>query len=63
MFNPFFKNHGPLMISKIIQSLNINMDTKYQDKEIHDIKDLLSSTENDITFFHSKKYLLIFQFL
>ena len=56
MFNPFFKNHGPLMISEIIQSLNINMDITYQDKEIHDIKDLLSSTENDITFFHSKKY-------
>ena len=56
MFNPFFKNHGPLTISEIIQSLNINMDITHQDKEIHDIKDLLSSKENDITFFHSKKY-------
>ncbi len=56
MSNPFFKNHGPLTISEIIQSLNINMDITYQDKEIHDIKDLFSSTENDITFFHSKKY-------
>ena len=26
------------------------------EKEIYDIKDLVSSTKNDITFFHSKKY-------
>ena len=56
MSNPFFKNYGPLMASEVIKSLNINMDVKYEDKKIHDIKDLVSSTENDITFFHSKKY-------
>ena len=56
MSNPFFKNYGPLMASEVIKSLNINIDVKYEDKKIHDIKDLVSSTENDITFFHSKKY-------
>ena len=56
MSNPFFKNHGPLKLSEIIKSLKINIDTTYKDIEIHDIKDLFSSTESDITFFHSKKY-------
>ena len=56
MSNPFFKYCGPLKISEIIKTLNINLDEKYKDKEIHDIKDLASSTDKDITFFHSKKY-------
>ena len=56
MSNPFFKNYGPYKISEIIKFLNINTAEIYKDKEIHDIKDLASSTGNDITFFHSKKY-------
>ena len=56
MVNPFFKNHGPFKISKIIKSLNKTINRLLEDKEIHDIKDLVSSTKNDITFFHSKKY-------
>ena len=56
MSNPFFKNHGPLKISEIIKSLNINVAEEYKNKEIYDIKDLASSEHNDITFFHSKKY-------
>ena len=56
MVNPFFKNHGPLKISEILKFINININTLIKDKEIYDIKDLVSSTENDITFFHSKKY-------
>ncbi len=56
MFNPFFKNHGPIKISEIIKSLNININNKYEDIEIQDIKDLSSANNNDITFFHSKKY-------
>ena len=56
MSNPFFKNYGPYKIYEIIKSLNINTVKTYKDKEIYDIKDLVSSTENDITFFHSKKY-------
>ena len=56
MSNPFFKNHGPIKISEIVKLLNININNKYKDKEIKDIKDLSSSNNNDITFFHSKKY-------
>ena len=56
MSNPFFKNHGPYKISEIIKSLNVNITKTYKDKDIHDIKDLASSADNDITFFHSKKY-------
>ena len=56
MSNPFFKNYGPLKLSKIVNSLNININNLKKDNEINDIKDLLSSTDKDITFFHSKKY-------
>ena len=55
MSNPFFKNHGPLKISKILETLNLKINS-YKDKKIYDIKDLVSSTNNDITFLHSKKY-------
>ena len=56
MTNPFFKNHGPIKLSKIANSLNININDLNKDNKINDIKDLLSSSDNDITFFHSKKY-------
>ncbi len=56
MTNPFFKNNGPIKISDIIKYLNLNINSLKQDREIKDIKDLISSTENDITFFHTKKY-------
>ena len=56
MSNPFFKNHGPLKLSEIINILNIDIDATHRDKKIHDINDLFSSNENDVTFFHSKKY-------
>ncbi len=56
MSNPFFKNYGPFKISKIIKALNININKPFEDNEIHDIKDLTSSSVNDLTFFHSKKY-------
>ena len=56
MSNPFFKNRGPLKLSKIVNSLNININNLKKDCEINDIKDLNTSTNKDITFFHSKKY-------
>ena len=55
MLNPFFKNNGPLKISEIVKLLNLNINLDHN-REINDIKDLITSTENDITFFHSKKY-------
>ena len=54
MPNPFFKNEGPFEASLLCQILNI--DTIIANKEILDIKDLFSAEENDLTFFHSKKY-------
>jgi len=56
MINPFFKNNGPFKISDILQLLNIDVLKIDNDQKINDIKDLLSSQKNDITFFHSKKY-------
>ena len=56
MSNPFFKNHGPLKISEVLKFLNLNINDLNPDQEIKDIKDLTSSTNEDITFFHSKKY-------
>ena len=56
MSNPFFKNQGPFKISQILNSLDLNLKFSNKDSEIKDIKDLTSSTENDITFFHSNKY-------
>ncbi len=56
MINPFFKNHGPFKIKKIIDIINSNSQLKKKNDKIYDIKDLILSTSKDITFFHSKKY-------
>ncbi len=56
MSNSFFKNHGPILISEVLKFLNIKADGINLNKEVKDIKDLYSSNNNDITFFHSKKY-------
>ena len=56
MVNPFYKNRGPFKISEIFKSLELNIKNINLNFEIHDIKDLLSSHEKDITFLHSKKY-------
>ena len=58
MNNPFFKNKGPFKIEKLLKLLNIKNINKYKNIKIKDIKDLSSAKENDITFFHSKKYEL-----
>ncbi len=56
MSNPFFKNHGPFLASDISKFLNIKIDYSKKDIELNDIKDLYSSKNSNITFFHSKKY-------
>ena len=56
MDNPFFKNNGPFKIRDILKELNLYNDKDIQDQNIIDIKDLLNSKSNEITFFHSKKY-------
>jgi len=56
MGNPFFKNNGPFKISDILKFLKIK-ETTFVDLEVSDIKDLSIADNNDITFFHSKKYV------
>ena len=56
MNNPFFQNKGPLKIEEILSSINTEISFENLDLEIFDIKDLVTSSTNEITFFHSKKY-------
>ena len=56
MINPFFLNNGPFNYSEIVKLLNVDINKKDFDQKITDIKDLVTSKENEITFFHSKKY-------
>ena len=64
MSNTFFKNQGPFTITEILESIGLNdielADLKssilLKDKKIFDIRDLYSAGDNEITFFHSKKY-------
>ena len=56
MTNPFFKNTGPYTINFLLKTINLDNNDLSDDK-IADIKDLNSSKKNEITFFHSKKYL------
>ena len=56
MINPFFKNCGPFKLSELLKIIKLD-DAKFQtDIEILDIKDLINSNKNEITFYHSKKY-------
>ena len=56
MYNPFFKNKGPFLILNILNFLDIKHETKINNVEVKDIKDLHSSNNSEITFLHSKKY-------
>ena len=56
MDNPFFKNTGPYNIKDLLKLVNLNNETN-PDEKINDIKDISSAQSNEITFFHSKKYI------
>jgi len=56
MTNPFFKNRGPYKIDKLLKFAELKNTQNFKNFKIHDIKDLLTSTSKDITFFHSSKY-------
>ena len=56
MNNPFFQNRGPITIDKIYNSIKVENNLKNLNIEIFDIKDLVTASTNEITFFHSKKY-------
>ncbi len=55
MHNPFFKKKNNIKINVILKYLN---QEKYKvNYAIKDIKELSTATSNDITFFHSMRYL------
>ena len=56
MKNPFFKNKGPFKVDKLLKLLELKNINNFKNINIHDVKDLSTSTSKDITFFHSKKY-------
>ena len=56
MTNPFFHNSGPLKLEKILNNIKVENNFTNLDEEIFDIKDLVTASTNEITFFHSKKY-------
>ena len=55
MHNPFFKNTGPYEINYLLKLINLKGQS-FDNYKIKDIADLNSSQNNDLTFFHSKKY-------
>ena len=59
MIIPFFRNCGPFKKSDILQLMNLDELNIDNDQEINDIKDLLTSKKNDITFFHSKNIKIL----
>ena len=58
MTNPFFENKGPKKIEEILNQIKFQNKFKYSGTKIADIKDLVNASNEDITFFHSKKYEL-----
>ena len=56
MTNPFFENKGPFKIDKLLKLAKIKNIHNFNNIKIYDVKDLVTSTKKDITFFHSKKY-------
>ena len=61
MNNPFFQNKGPFKIDKILSSIKVENNFNNLDIEIFDIKDLVTASTNDISFFHSKNMKLWLQ--
>jgi len=56
MNNPFFRNSGPFKVDILLKRTEINNNKNFKKDKIYDVKDLLSATKKDLTFFHSKNY-------
>ena len=56
MTNPFFKNIGPFNIEKLLSKTNIENKENFKNDKIYNVSDLVTATDKDLTFFHSKKY-------
>ena len=51
MINPFFENKGPKKIEDILLKIKVLSNLKNTELIISDVKDLLSASNQDITFF------------
>ena len=56
MSNPFFKNFGPFNIEKLLKKTNIENKENFKKDKIYNVSDLVTATNKDLTFFHSKNY-------
>ena len=56
MLNPFFKNVGPFNIEKLLSKTNIENNENFKKDKIYNVSDLVTATNKDLTFFHSKNY-------
>ena len=56
MLNPFFKNNGPFNIEKLLKKTDIENKENFKKDKIHNVTDLISASNKDLTFFHSKNY-------
>ena len=56
MKNPFFKNVGPFDINKLLKNSGIDSKENFKKDKIYNVSDLISATNKDLTFFHSKNY-------
>ena len=59
MSNPFFKNVGPFNIEKLLAKTDIKNIENFKKDKIFNVSDLVSATNKDLTFFHSKNYSTI----
>ena len=56
MLNPFFKNIGPFKIENLLEKTGIENKESFKKDKIYNVADLVSATNKDLTFFHSKNY-------
>jgi len=56
MLNPFFKNIGPFNIEKLLSKTNTDNKDNFKKDKIYNISDLVTATNKDLTFLHSKNY-------
>ena len=56
MINPFFKNAGPFNIEKLLDKSGLENKENFKKDKIYNVSDLVTATNKDLTFFHSKNY-------
>ncbi len=56
MINPFYKYSGPFDIQKLLKNAKIENKENFKKNKIYNVTDLVTATNKDLTFFHSKKY-------